>query len=190
MDPSWAWENLGVNTAHLFFLNANMWVDPITYERTLLQSAMQHQDLTFSPVSSCWVDIDPRSDPLVRIVGRAALSLLKNLNGKLTYTIRGTCIRFSVHGSHDIRMHLQLECTEDAGSTAFFASGTVSLEVKKSSGGALPLWFPILLDHSREAASQRSLGYENNKDSDCYLEEGGLVAAFQRAYYSNRKVDD
>ena len=72
-------------------------------------------------VTTCWVDIDPASDPLVRVVGRAALSRLNINNKKRTYTIRGARVRFAVLGTRDMRMYLQLECTEDVDDNIFFA---------------------------------------------------------------------
>jgi hypothetical protein len=194
VNPAWAWENLGIDTAHLFFLNANLWVDPITYERAILHSAT-HQDRASDSVATCWVGINPASDPLVRVVGRAALSLLKNTDGKRTYTVHSARVRFAVLGPRDMRMYVQLECTEDAGGNTFFALGVVSLEAtvvaSAGIGGTLPLWFPILLDHTREASSLRWVGGEGHRhrrhNSDdahdnCVVEEGGLVSAFQRAY--------
>ena len=136
-NPSWAWEHAGINAAHLFFLNADLWIDTQDFEDALVQvlptltriPQLKSSNTTRKTlattwannlqatklVKTCWISIHPGSDSLVTILARSALSML-SIQKKMTAHVIDAKIRFSIFNAgyaDDIKLELHLECERE-----------------------------------------------------------------------------
>ena len=176
-DPSWAWKHIGINAAHLFFLNADLFVDTIRFERTLVSALTKiTRKMTTSNVFSdnvfttCWASIAPGSDPLVSILTRLALSKI-SMQNQTTVQVTSAKIRFTISnggGVDDIRLEMQVN--GEYNSQVWFASGVMTLALQNKE--AIPFWTPVSFGTSNQDRSiwkdpqfAQSLNYcEDNKD--------------------------
>ena len=185
-NPKWAWENIGVNAAHLFFLNADLWVDTLAFERALVGALPR---ITRSPflnvmkstktLCTCWATIQPDSDPLISTLARSALELL-SVQKKTTAHVVGALIRFSVgsdgRGDDDMRLELQLEC-QHAG-TKFFVAGVLTLTGNEQ---GIPFWSPVALGSSKDLMLWHDQRFGPAWNDSCIVLSGGVRVAAERA---------
>ena len=198
-NPSWAWEHAGINAAHLFFLNANLWVDTEDFELALVGALPKITRLselkkttatagsgtgttavaTNQLVKTCWISIDPNSDSLVASLTRSALLMLP-AKKQITAQVVGAKIRFAVRSSghaDDIKLELQLKCTGEGGQT-FFIGGILTLMSNKQ---GLPFWFPVSVESTEEMSLWKDQRFAPSWSSNgCALHSGdGLVGAIR-----------
>ena len=201
-NPSWAWENAGINAAHLFFLNADLWIDTEEFENALVQvlptltriPAMKSSNSLATTwannvqaiklVKTCWISIHPRSDSLVTILARSALSML-SLQKKMTAHVVDAKIRFTMFNAgyaDDVKLELRLECERERedGSQKIkekiVVAGTMTL---MSNEQGIPFWFPVSIESIDSTIQWKNQTSVPAWTDNCVMRNGGLLASVQ-----------
>jgi hypothetical protein len=211
-NPSWAWENVGINAAHLFFLNANLWVETQAFEEALIRALSKITRIpkntmpitqqkwssniqSTKAVKTCWISIDPNSDELVRILAKSALSSLSIQNKIIAHVIDAK-IRFSVLNAgyaDDMKIELHLECVVEKNHLekildnrgGIIVTGIITL---MSNEQGTPFWFPPLLDLSGKKIEWKHQKSLPAWSESCMIDEGGLLAGVQHMMMSSASL--